>query len=59
MQFRTGEIYSFVKLLCYPNKPPKYSTRIERDPGTIMTEENSVKNIEIKNMIFMDPCIVV
>jgi hypothetical protein len=41
-----GEIYSFIKLLCYPTEPPKYSTRIERDPGTTMTEENSVKSIE-------------
>ena len=28
-----GEIYSSVKLSCYPTEPPKYSTRIERDPG--------------------------
>ena len=48
-----GEIYSFVKLLCYPTERPKYSTRIERDPATIMTEENSVESTEtIKN----NPC---
>ena len=42
MQFWRGN--SFVKLLCYPTEPPKYSTRIERDPGTTMTEENRVKS---------------
>ena len=48
----SGEIYSFVKLLYYPTEPPKYSTRIERDPVTIMTEEKSVKSIEtIKKII--------
>ena len=41
-----GEIYSFVKLLCCPTEPPKYGTRIERDPGTIMIDENRAKNIE-------------
>ena len=45
-----GKIYSFVKIFCQPTEPPKYSTRTERNPGTIMTEENNVKSIEtIKN----------
>lgn len=42
----SGEIHSFVKLFYYPTEPPKYSTRIERNPVTIMTEEKSVKSIE-------------